>query len=192
MIRKYLLIASGKSAKQFYDYPYREKGWKIIAINNVFQYLDVAEYDQLIHAPDMRNKVGHIPGHKTFLLQGPSFMKKWGGANVAGRGIVITSAYYVMDTYKPDMIGFLGCDMNYTPDPDTGNTCIYGIGDDIKIKKQSDPDRILSFMKDPNFFTKTFKLFEETADCEVYNFSNDPKTRLPFLQVDPIDIDRDE
>ena len=192
MLRKYLLIASGKSAQQFHDYPYREKGWKIIAINNVFRFLDVAEYDLLVHAPDMRNKVLHIPHTKTHLLQGPSTMSKWGGLDVAGRGIVITTAYYIMDKYKPDMIGFLGCDMNYTPDPETGNTCIYGIGEDIRVKKQSDPDRILAFMKDPQFFDKTFKRFEEIADCEVYNFSTDPETRLPFLQVDPIDIDRDE
>ena len=56
----------------------------------------------------------------------------------------------------------------------------------------SDPDRIIKYEKDPEYFTKKFRRFEEIADCEVYNFSDDPETRLPLLQVDPIDIDRDE
>ena len=184
------MIASGKSAKQFYDYPYRERGWKIIALNNVWQYLDVNDFDLLIHAADVRPK--HIPSDKRYMFNGPPYMERWGGSDKAGRGVVITSAYYVFEKFEPEIMGFLGCDMNYTPDPDTGNTCVYGIGKDIRLKKISDPDRILKLMKDPDYFNKVWKLFEEQTKCEAYNFSDDPDTRLPLKQVNPEDIDRDE
>lgn len=190
MLSKVLIIASGFSAAKVHEYSYREKGWKIIGVSNVYRYFD--DFDLLIYAQDIRDQIARdVPLHKTQMLGGPDYMRKWGGIDVAGRGIVITAAYYVLEKFKPDMIGFLGCDMNYTHKSGS-NTCIYGIGDDIKKRKMSDPDRIIKYEKDPEYFTKKFRRFEEIADCEVYNFSDDPETRLPFLQVDPIDIDRDE
>lgn len=77
-----------------------------------------------------------------------------------------------------------------------GHTHIYGVGLDIKTHKMSDPDRMVKSAEkrglEKNYLEYIYKRFEIKANengCRVYNFSDDPLSRLPYTKVDVAEID---
>lgn len=188
---KVLMVGSGLSAVKYWEYNYKENGWTVCAINHGYHIMD--NWDFLFYADDLHRELDKLPsppGSMKFNTPGPGSTRPYGGQAECGRGIMLTSSYHMLTKVGfPRMIGYLGADMNYTPDKN-GNTCIYGVGYDIKKRNISDPDRIIQYYKfKRDYFTEKFLRFQEIAKCPCYNFSDDPNTRLPFPQVNPYDVD---
>lgn len=192
---KTLLVASGLSAREIDNYPYKQEGWKIIAVNNGWLACDTTPWDFWIRSNDFN---GHKPKTVTYnQVVVPSYgrvLDKFGGQKVCGYSITLNAAYWTLGTLKPSIIAFLGADMNYNPS-ENGHTHIYGIGNDIKAKGIPDPDRMVIVHGDgkPEYLKRIYQRFEEQAikmRCRVYNFSSEPNTRLPYKQIKPQNINR--
>ena len=190
-MNKVLLLASGMSAKQYHDYPYKENGWTIVAVNNGWQVTD--EWDHWVRPPDYRGvKPKEYLEHQSEVKRYSTQLNMFGGQKACGYSITLNAGYWALGELKPDIIGLLGADMNYTPDED-GNTHIYGVGYDIKTKGVSDPDRMVKVHgnNDPEYLNTIYMRLVEYAEkqnCKVYNLSRDIETRLPYERVRPEDL----
>lgn len=192
-MNKVLLIASGLSANQYKDYDYKSNGWTIVAINNGWQITN--DWSHWIRPPDykgMRPKA--LSRHQKIVERYSIQILKYGGQNACGFSITLTAGYWSLSELNPDVIGFLGADMNYTPDKN-GKTHIYGVGHDIKANGISDPDRMVKVYgkNDPDYLKNIYMRFHDIAKdegCAVYNFSTDENTRLPYTKAHPKDFDQ--
>lgn len=187
---KVLIIASGHSAFEYFDYPYKENGWKIVVVSNAWKLTEDWEY--CIHSCDIKEKPPNIKNKITTKEYIPS-LNKYGGHKQCGHSIVLAASYYILDHFKPSVIGYLGCDMNYTPN-ENGHTHFYGIGYDISDKNISDPDHMIKLYgnDDPEYLTNIYNRFAQIAkenNCDVYNFSSEINTRLPHKKKTPKEID---
>jgi hypothetical protein len=190
---KLLILGSGHSIKQFDDYDYVENGWTIVAINNAWKYTE--NWNYLIHSTDYKKVPKELKPDQQIVRKYADYLEPYGGHNNVGYSIMLCSSYYCLGMIKPTpyVIGYLGADMNYTPD-EGGNTHFYGIGEDIQKRGMSDPDRmVLQHSRgDENFLENLYYRFSDFAkkeQCNVYNFSNDPDTRLPYKQIDVRTLD---
>ena len=187
-MKKVLLVASGLSAKQVHDYPYSDNGWVIVSVNNGWQACDY--WDFWLHSNDFN---GDRPSeYKSFQREvkkyGPA-LKKFGGQQACGFSIALNAAYWALAELQPDVIGFLGADMNYTPTAE-GHTSIYGVGNDIKKNGIPDPDRMVKVHgnSDPNYLNDIYMRLLRQAEgvgCAIYNLSTDKDTRLPYPKASP-------
>jgi hypothetical protein len=106
---------------------------------------------------------------------------------------MLCASYCCLTLVKPIAVGYLGADMNYEPDAG-GNTHFYGLGFDIEKFGISDPDKMIKQhgKGDPNYLKTIYERFSYVAkkeNCNIYNFSNDPNTRLPYHQVNVKEVD---
>lgn len=189
MGQKVLLIASGHSATQVNEYEYKANGWTIVAINNGWQATD--DWDWWIAPPDYK---GTVPvSIKPPKQKVPSYGKslgKFGGQIACGYSITLNAGYWALDQLKPDVIGFLGADMDYTPDAETGHTHFYGVGFDIEANGIADPDRMVDMYAkgNDNYLTEIYQRLSTIAGengCKVYNLSQGGTTRLPYPRANP-------
>lgn len=184
---KVLLLASGMSAKEVDNYDYKSNGWTIVAINNGWIAYD--NWDHWVRANDFKGERPDIKPGQIECKRYGDILAKYGGHKSCGYSITLCAGYYALHTLKPNVIGFLGADMNYTPDKD-GNTHIYGVGYDIKERGIPDPDRMVNqYAKDnENYLTDIYMRFHSVASengCDVYNFSSIEDTRLPYPKSSP-------
>lgn len=182
-MKKVLLIASGLSAKQVTDFPYKESGWIIVAISNGWKACE-SEWDYWVRANDFRGEKPLQLTHQHIVPAYGKSLKKFGGQKECGFSITLNAGYWVLDQLEPNVIGFLGADMNYTPN-EGGHTHIYGVGYDIQKNKISDPDRMVRVHgnNSPTYLTEIYERFADIAkqqNCEVVNLSKDIETRLPY------------
>jgi hypothetical protein len=77
-------------------------------------------------------------------------------------------AHYCLD-HKPLKMGFIGCDLNYTPDAE-GNNTTYGVGK---------PDAAELPKEDRQIWNAIIADRAELLDCEIVNFST-VESDLPF------------
>jgi hypothetical protein len=184
-MKKVLLLASGLSAKEINDYDYKANGWIVVAINN--GWLAYPNWDHWVKSKDYKGKKPEkILDHQVELLDYNTTLKKYGGIQECGYSVTLAASYYALDYFKPDIIGYLGSDMNYEPN-EFGHTHIYGLGLDIQKNKISDPDRMAERYgkKDPNYLKNIYMRFYNIAqekNTKVYNFSSDENSRLPYLK----------
>lgn len=187
-MKKVLLLASGMSAKQYFDYPYKENGWTVVAVNNGWQVTD--EWDHWVRSNDFKgSKPTAIREDQVECKKYGHILNEYGGHIACGYSIALCAGYYSLYTFKPSVIGFLGADMNYTPDKD-GNTHIYGLGNDIKKNGIPDPDKMVQkYSKgNENYLHDIYMRFHNIAkenNCAVYNFSDIEDTRLPYTKSNP-------
>jgi hypothetical protein len=183
---KVLLVASGFSSKQINDYPYKQEGWTVVAINNGYR---VCDWDYWVRPPDFEGEQAVAKEHQTIVKAYGPALNKYGGQKACGFSITLNAGYWALSELAPSVMAFLGCDMNYTPTND-GATSIYGVGNDIKQNGIPDPDRMAKMYGkgDPNYLTNIYRRLEDIAqehNCEVVNLSTDPDTRLPYKRVKP-------
>jgi hypothetical protein len=183
---KILILASGLSAKQIDDYDYKKNGWTIVAVNNGWQVYD--RWDYWVRANDYKGKrPDKINKGQTEVKKYGDVLREYGGHQKCGYSITLCASYYVLHKLKPNVIGYLGADMNYTPD-ENGDTHIYGVGYDIKQNGVSDPDRMIKRygIGNDNYLNDIYLRFSNIAKenhCAVYNFSQNTETRLPYERV---------
>ena len=191
---KVLLIASGMSAIQYKDYDYKGNGWTIVAINNGWQAVP-GDWDYWIRPSDFKGlkptEKDTSHGGKIVEKYGPQ-LNNYGGQKACGYSITLNAAYWALAELRPTILGFLGADMNYTPDS-KGDTHIYGVGWDIKNKGVADPDRMAEMYKGQrkgaenetaaeylDYIYKRLATTAEIQSCQVYNLSYGCDTRLPY------------
>jgi hypothetical protein len=190
--KKVLILASGLSAKQLYEYPYKENNWTILTVNNGWLACE-KDWDFWVRSNDYKGNIPiPIKSRQTVVTTyGPS-LKRYGGQKECGYSITVNAAYWALDKLNPSVIGFLGADMNYKPD-ENGNTHIYGVGFDILKNNISDPDRMIKVHGNgnPEHLKDIYTRFETIASengCKVYNFSHTIETRLPYERIYPSNL----
>ncbi len=135
MKKKVLLIGSGLSAEQVVQDNWNLDGWTVCCIHNAWRIVP-DRWDFLLHAEDFPEKNKPLNIHRgqkmvtTLQWVRDSFASdKHGGfwRNHCGYGktMFFTSFWWVMEHLKPQVFGFIGCDMHY---PDGDKNCIYGKG----------------------------------------------------------------
>lgn len=196
-MNKVLLVASGKSALEAYDYDYKANGWTVVAVNNGWHAVPDL-WDYWVRSPDFKGKKptgDEIKEHQTIVKKyGPS-LGKYGGQAACGYSITLNAGYWALDVLKPSVLGFLGADMNYTPASD-GSTHFYGVGWDVQNNAGGlpDPDRMVNMYgkesKDTYLHDIYMRLDEwaEKQECGVYNLSSVKDTRLPYTKALPSDF----
>jgi hypothetical protein len=195
--KKVLIIASGQSAKQFDDYEFKENGWTIVAVNNAWQVCK-EDLDFWIRPGDFKGHKFTDPKPEQTIVKGyGKQLNLFGGQKACGYSITLNAAYWCLAELKPSTMAFLGADMNYTPDKETGATSFYGVGWDIQNRNISDPDRMAEMYKSRDqspeqFIEEIYLRLEKKANevgCKVYNISNVTDTRLPYQQIDITELE---
>ena len=192
--KKVLLVASGFSARQYSEYDWKGNGWTIVAINNGWQAVE-GDWDYWIRPGDYKGK--RPEGREicgTTISKYNDEVRQFGGQPQCGYSIALTAGYWSLAKLKPNVLAYLGADMNYTPDKE-GNTHIYGKGYDIEKNGKPDPDRMAERYKgnktEKEYLNYIYKRLEDEArkkNCVVYNVSHTIDTRLPWKRVKPYDI----
>lgn len=191
-MNKFLIIGSGKSAFEYFNYPYKKKEWKIVTVNNAWKLTD--DWDFNIHTSQCKEKP--VPNKNQIATSNyREALDFYGGHKACGFSIMLCASYWILWKYKPDVIGYLGADMNYTPD-EKGHTHFYGVGYDIQKNANNlpDPDKmVIEHGKgDANYLSQIYMRFYHEANktaCPLYNFSSDESTRLPYPKNTPEKID---
>jgi hypothetical protein len=189
---KVVLVASGFSAQQIHDYDYKANGWTIVAINNGWQVCPDL-WDWWVKPGDFKGKKPEKTlEHQSIVPRYRNQLNEFGGQRECGYSITLNAAYWTLAELEPTVIGFLGADMNYTPNEE-GHTHIYGLGYDIEKNKISDPDRMVERYgkDDPNYLENIYMRLARKAkerDCKVYNLSQKIETRLPYERRSPTKI----
>ncbi|WP_147126977.1 hypothetical protein [Shimia ponticola] len=133
-----LILGSGPNAIEARDWN-RGPIDKIVAINNAWRIRD--DWDDLIFPEDFPEERRPTEiSEQQDLIEAEAFVpaqNAFGGFLFAGATMAFTAAYWTLHTYKPKVIGFLGCDMVYAA---AGSTHFYGTGtadplrDDISLR----------------------------------------------------------
>jgi len=171
------------------------KSVTIVGVNNVWKGTD--KWDHLIHAGDypfkkdilkkrpnqeIHSKDG-IRGYKRSYVRMANM--EWSDARIfLGLPIYFTSTYWALFYLKPTHIGFIGFDMNYTPQKD-GSTAFYGVGYDIQKRGMPDPlyqfRNVEEYKNNPDILKTLFdRLNERKGNTKLVNLSDDPDSVLPW------------
>jgi hypothetical protein len=151
---------------------------KIVAINNAWRVRD--DWDHLVHAGDFPDAA--MPPEELAALRqihtAPEYVpaqNAYGGFVYAGGTMSLTTAYWALHILRPDVLAFLGCDMNYNHE---GPTHFYGYGNPDPLR----PDVTLQSLE-----AKTGRLMITAAHqgCLCVNLSELETSRLVFPRVDP-------
>lgn len=196
---KVIVIGSGPSAKNIIDYDIGE--WKLATINNAWKIRN--DWDYGIYADDMPNdrppySEGKIvvtgfngpqnPDETLSTDQKRGYHRALKELGTLGITMFFAATYWVIWYLKPDTVGFIGCDMDYTPTED-GSTHFYGVGHDIKERGIPDPNKALAetFRHEQDPVEHGFKYcFDELTRVsqerciKLINFSDNEKSRLPY------------
>ena len=197
-MKKVLLVASGKSALEAHNYDYKKNDWIVVAVNNGWHAIPEL-WDYWVRSSDFKGKVptkNEIAPHQQVVSRyGPS-LTRYGGQKACGYSITLNAGYWVLDNLKPDVMGFLGADMNYTPSKD-GFTHFYGVGWDVKNNAGGipDPDRMVNMYGKENKDTYLHDIYMRLVEhankqhCEVFNLSSEQNTRLPYTRKTPLEFE---
>lgn len=185
--KKVLIVGSGHSAEKLKRMD--TENVKVVTVNNAWAVCD--KWDFNIHAPDhpRDKRPRDYPSEKKVLSSGGGFgyiasVQKHGGLTKCGFSITLATAYWVLENLHPTDIGFIGCDMNYTPKD--GKTAFYGVGVDIKRRNEPDPDRMAkrygpnnpqAYLRD--IYMRFFDI-AKSRGVNVWNASGEKDSRLPY------------
>lgn len=190
-----ILIGSGRFANEIKQTDL--SGHTIVTMNNAWKLYP--DFDYAIYANDMAKE--HRPVKKRENQQlvtglvGPrlddrpiaqynekGYLKCRKEMEALGYPVPLTtltvSGFWCLWYLQPKLLGFIGCDMDYTPD-ENGHTHFYGVGHDIQ--KRGIPDPFLRRSKEE--IMESLVKMEEYATsigAELVNYSSNPHTILPF------------
>lgn len=150
----------------------------IVAINNAWAVRP--DWDVLIHPEDFppERRPVDVQDHQS-IVTAEEFVpaqNDFGGFVYAGGTMAFTAGYWVLHALRPDVIGFMGCDMVYADGPQTH---FYGKGD-------ADPLRPDISLRSLEAKSARFEVFAAEAGCALVNLSRDA-SRLTFLRSIPED-----
>lgn len=170
-----LLLGSAPDVVRCVHWP-KQAVSKIVAINNAWRVRP--DWDLLVHAGDFPSD--RLPPG-AWLRQAQIFsashyvpaQNAFGGFVYAGGTMAMTAAYWTIQSQKPDVLAFLGCDMIYDR-PE--KTHFYGIG-------RADPLRDDPTLR--NLEAKSARLLLQALrrQCLCINLSDLPRSRLIFPRL---------
>ena len=172
LIKKVLIIGSAPDALVSRDWkiqPFDE----IVTINNAWQVRD--DWTSNIFPDDFPKSKQAKPNKNQTLLTSKSYVpaqNQYGGFVYAGGTMAFTASYWVLSTFNPTLIAFIGCDMIY----DGPKTHFYGKG-------TADPLRNDITLK--NLFAKSARIeaYAALQGCAVVNLSEKKSSKLIFPRV---------
>lgn len=180
---KFLIVGSGLSASQVHERDYRKEGFTLIAVNHGWMACEDS-FTWWIRSNDFEGtRPPKFSEGQHEVISYSRELDKFGGQNACGWSIALNAGYWAL-AQKPEVIAFVGCDMDYTKD-ENGNTHIYGVGLDIKKQGFSDPILMckLHGKGNPNYLRDIYLRLQNKAHergCQVLNASKSEKTRLPY------------
>ncbi len=184
-MKKVLVLASGLSARDVDSFPCKEEGWTIVVVNH--GWMAYPNYDHWIHSSDFKGIKDPNVGSRKVPKYRPA-LDHFGGQKLCGYSITANAGYWVLKELKPDVIGFLGADMNYERNAN-GDTHIYGLGLDVK-NGRPDPDKMVK--NHGRSIEEVYGRLEEEAtklNCKLVNLSTVKDTRLPYTKASPESFD---
>lgn len=174
-LRMVLILGSGPDVIRARSWP-REPFTHIVAINNAWQIR--ACWDYLIHPEDFptdREPHSHDPETQTIITADNyvPVQNRFGGFVYAGGTMAFTAGYWALGELKPDVIAFLGCDMNY----DSKKTHFYGKG-------TADPLRDDITLQSLEAKSARLMALAALQNCLCLNLSDQPNSRQVFPRTD--------
>lgn len=192
---KVLLIGSGKSALEIENADLSEH--VVVVINNAWRLYP--DFDYAIYASDMPEELRPVTKHEDQHL-----VTAWTGPKLYNRPmqpheeygyercklelrekgihipqtILLVSGFWCLWYLKPKLLGFIGCDLDYTPD-ENGHTHFYGVGRDIQLRRVPDPFRIYT-QRNITLALIRMQNYAKSIGAELVNYSSHPNTLLPF------------
>ena len=159
-------------------------GTTLVAINNAWQVRP--DWDVLIHPDDFppeRRPASPAPGQRIVTsVEYVPLQNAFGGFVYAGGTMAFTAAYWALGALRPDVIGFVGCDMVY---PASGHTHFYGTG-------TADPLRPDITLRSLEAKSARFMLLAAQTGCAVVNLSDATESRLIFPRAARDLLDRQQ
>ncbi|NEX47659.1 hypothetical protein [Pseudotabrizicola algicola] len=157
-------------------------GATLVAINNAWQVRP--DWDVLIHPDDFpvdRRPVQLGTGQRIVTsAEYVPLQNDFGGFVYAGGTMAFTAAYWALAALRPQVIGFIGCDMVY---PARGNTHFYGTG-------TADPLRPDISLRSLEAKSARFMALAAREGCAVVNLSDAADSRLVFPRAARADLSR--
>ncbi|WP_103332792.1 hypothetical protein [Pseudotabrizicola formosa] len=170
-----IIMGSGPGVLAARAWPKRDA--TLVVINNAWQVRP--DWDVLIHPDDFpadRRPAMLNPGQS--IVTSADYVplqNAQGGFVYAGGTMAFTAGYWALTALRPQVIGFVGCDMVY---PTTGNTHFYGTG-------TADPLRTDISLRSLEAKSARFLLLAAQAGCAAVNLSDAPESRLIFPRAVP-------
>lgn len=199
-MKKVICMGSGKNMVLVNEWD--TEGMTICGVNNTWRGTD--KWDVLLHAGDYPHKqevrrAKSRPEQEIVSREGDRGFKNsyvamspnmpWEKARIhLGLPIYFTMTYWALHYLKPDALGFIGFDMNYTPGPE-GETTFYGKGFDMQ--KRGVPDPLYQFRTVPEYKAHGDAMMDILMDrlqrrayrVNMVNLSDDPTSILPWKQM---------
>ncbi len=174
-----LIVGSAPDAVQLKDWDAATRSifTHIVTINHAWQICPYADY--VIYAEDF--PVAHRPPQNDLSMQhitAEQFMvehNRLGGMVYAGGTMAFTAGYWALGALQPDVIAYLGCDMEYSVREGQA-THFYGTG-------QADPLRADVTLQSLEAKSARLMALAEQHGCSVVNLSTLPQSRLVFPRV---------
>jgi hypothetical protein len=173
-LRTILILGSGPDAVRLRQWP-RGQFTHIVAINNAWRVHE--DWDYLIHPEDFppeRAPPAYDPGRQAIITAEAyvPVQNRFGGFVYAGGTMAFTAGYWALGELKPDVMAFLGCDMNYSG----ANTHFYGKGE---------PDPLREDVTLQSLEAKSARLmaFAALQDCVCLNLSEQENSHLVFPRL---------
>lgn len=167
-----LILGSGPTVMQAQGWP-RAGFDHILAINNAWRVRP--DWDALIHPWDFPEDRRPLPGPTQSLVTQEHFVpaqNALGGFVYAGGTMAFTAGYFALHSYRPRVIGMLGCDMHY---PKQGPTHFYGTG-------TADPLRNDISLQSLEAKSARLLVLAAMQGCAMVNLSTGP-SRLIFRRA---------
>jgi hypothetical protein len=178
-LKSVLILGSGPDVIRARAWP-RAPFTHIVAINNAWQVREF--WDYLIHAEDFpaeRAPASLDPDRQAIITADiyVPVQNAFGGFVYAGGTMAFTAGYWALGELKPEVIAFLGCDMNYEGE----KTHFYGRGE---------PDPLRQDVSLQSLEAKSARLMALAAaeGCLCLNLSEQPVSRLVFPRASPGDV----
>ena len=193
---KVIGVGSGPNMTRINDWD--TDGMTVVGVNNVWRGTD--KWDHLIFAGDypLKHDIKKVRPEQELHSRdlNKDFVTSYcamSGMNFAeariwcGMPIYFNLTYWSMHYLKPEVIGFIGFDMNYTPKED-GSTAFYGKGIDMQLRGIPDPLYQVQTMykNDPNTMDILFDRLEgkrKEHGVKFFNLSDDPESILPWEKI---------
>ncbi len=185
-MNKVLIIGSGHNAKEYENY--KNFNFIVIVVNNAWKITE--DWDYWVSAGNYKGETPLTIKNNQIVVTQFDYNKsllKHGGIHNCGFSIMLNTSYWVLENLNPSEIYYLGADMDYTPN-EMGDTHFYGIGNDIRTYRKSDPDIMveLNSKGDINYLENIYMRFYNIAknkNIKVFNLSSNINSRLPYPRI---------
>lgn len=156
-----------------------------VAINNAWQV--IPNWDYLIFPEDfpIERRPKLTVGSEKKIITADDFVdhqNTFGGFIYAGGTMAFTAGYWVLGALKPDIIAYVGCDMNYSVKAGKSSH-FYGNG-------SADPLRVDITLQSLEAKSNRLMAIANKQNCAMINLSTIENTRLTFPKLNFADLNR--